>query len=425
MPDSNNLIPLLISTSDIEGGAARAAYRLHRALVNSGVPSRFAVATKRSDDTSVIELRDHSNWLWKRLRIRMEYLPLTFETASAGMRSPAWVGSVSAKEIAKHPHSLVNLHWICGAGVSIEQIGKIKSPVVMTLHDMWSFSGTEHYSDEERESGWRNGFSKTDGHYSSVDQWTWKRKQGNWGNIRHAVAPSNWMAQCARQSKLMRDWKISVIPNPVDLSVYRPIEKQLARELLGIPLDAKVVLFGALGGASDRRKGFDLLVESLKELQKSPSSTSPLIGVVFGQGDRGKIEGVELEIKWLGRLNDDLSLALAYSAADVTVVPSRQDNLPQCAVEAHACGCPVVAFRVGGLVDIVDHCESGYLANAFDTQDFAHGVEWCLKTIAQGSKLNHAARQKALQQWSPENVARKYCEVYKQVIADSDSASLS
>ena len=228
------------------------------------------------------------------------------------------------------------------------------------------------------------------------------------------VTPNTRLADCVRESALMREWPVTVVPNPVDTDRWKPLDQALARSLLGLPADVPLLLFGAMGGGRDPRKGFDLLVDALAHLR---GDLRDLYLVVFGQLAPRQPPDLGFPIHYTGHLHDDLSLRALYSAADLLVIPSRQDNLPNTGVEAHACGTPVVAFNVGGLPDIVEHESTGYLAHAFDAEDLAAGIVWVLKN--RGSRnLGHKARARALERHSYEVVADQYRSVYRQEIND-------
>ena len=182
------------------------------------------------------------------------------------------------------------------------------------------------------------------------------------------------------------------VPNCLDTARWQPIDQQLARELLGLPLGVPTLLFGALGGGEDPRKGFDLLLQALGQLRCQRSDLQLL---VFGQLAPREPPQLGFPIHYAGRLHDDLSLRALYSAADLMVVPSRQDNLPNTAVEAHACGTPVVAFRTGGLPDIVADRVTGALAEPFEPASLAVAIRWVLDDPQRRRVgLGHAARQR-------------------------------
>ena len=191
------------------------------------------------------------------------------------------------------------------------------------------------------------------------------------------------------------------------------MDKALARKLLGLPADVPLLLFGAMGGGQDPRKGFDLLAGALQYLRgKVPGMEL----VVFGQRAPQQPPELGFPVHFTGHLHDDLSLRALYCAADALVVPSRQDNLPNTAVEAQACGTPVVAFDVGGLPDIVEHMVTGYLARAHDPVDMANGFKWLLNKNADIAQIRSDARSKAIIKWSFSSIAEAYSMEYKDIL---------
>jgi glycosyltransferase involved in cell wall biosynthesis len=294
--------------------------------------------------------------------------------------------------------------------LSIADIGQLQQPVVWTLHDMWAFCGAEHYTDDQRwrEGYWRHNRPSYEGGFD-LNRWTWDRKRKHWRKPFQIVTPSQWLADCVRKSALMADWPVTVIPNPIDTELWQPVDKGLARQLLNLPQHVPLLLFGASDGTADPRKGFDLLRAALDRLR---GEIAGLELAVFGQGEPKQAPDVGFPVHYMGRMQDPLSLRVLYSAADAMVVPSRQEAFGQTASEAHACGTPVIAFKVGGLPDIVDHLKTGYLAAPFDIEDLARGVQWVLAEGDRSKNLGEAARQKALTLWTPEVVGNLYIQLY-------------
>ena len=211
----------------------------------------------------------------------------------------------------------------------------------------------------------------------------------------------------------MGDWPVTVIPYPIDTDIWQPVDKGLARQLLGLPQDVPLLLFGASGGTSDPRKGFDLLTAALDHLR---GEIDGLELAVFGQGEPKQPMNLGFPVHYMGRPQDPLSLRVLYSAADAMVIPSRQDNLPNTGLEAHACGTPVIAFKVGGLPDIVDHFKTGYLATPFDTEDLARGVQWVLGDGNLRKALSRSACERALKLWSPQVISNLYYRLYETLL---------
>ncbi|MBV9174157.1 MAG: glycosyltransferase, partial [Chloroflexi bacterium] len=315
-----------------------------------------------------------------------------------------------------------HLHWLSTGFVSIESIGKLDGPVVWTLHDMWPFTGGCHYSGECTAYSVACGACPElkSSHSVDLSRLVLLRKLAAWKRLNlTVVAPTAWLARRARASRLFGSRPVEVIPLGIDTSTYRPVPIPLARELLGLPQDAKVVLFGALGG--DYRKGRDLLDAALARADQS-RATGDLQLIVFGSaGTTRSSDASTTRTRYLGHLTDDLSLAVAYSAADVMVVPSREDNFPLTALEALACGTPVVGFDSTGLADMVDHCQTGYLARSFDPDDLWRGIQWVLEDDARRRALAQQARDKAVRDFAIEKVAMAYRNLYQRVTSASAS----
>ncbi len=300
--------------------------------------------------------------------------------------------------------------------ISIGEIGRINKPLVWTLHDTWAFCGMEHYfpiGDTRYVEGYLADNRLPEERGFDLNRWTWGRKRRAWSRPMNLICPSRWMADCVAGSALMRNWPACVVPNAIDIGRYSPIEKNLSRDILGLPAHAPIILFGAAGGTPDRRKGFDLLLAALAQgwggLERDP------ICAIYGQSEPRHPPSSPLPLHWLGHLDDDHSLKLAYSAADVFVLPSRQDNLPLTGIEAHACGCPVVAFDSTGLKDIVEHRSTGYLASPFDPTDLARGLRWVITDPQRHSRLRENARQRALDRWSSSRIASLHSEIYQAI----------
>jgi glycosyltransferase involved in cell wall biosynthesis len=335
-------------------------------------------------------------------------------------RSAAVFGEPLADAINNSDCDVVNLHWINGEFLSVGQIGRMRKPIVWTMHDMWPFCGTEHYTDDGPEARWRHGYTRANRPPEmrglDLDRWTWRRKQRAWRRPIHVVTPSAWLADCVRQSALFAGQPVTCIPNPLDLALFRPWPRDLARDAFKLPREAPLILFGALGHDPDGRKGLDLLLAAVRQLAASHCQAHVAI---FGQSRPAQPPQVGLPVHWIGRLNDDISLALLYSAADVMVVPSRMDNLPQTGTEAQACGCPVVAFRSGGLPSVVADRETGYLAEPFDPVDLAAGINWVIDDSQRQQALARQARAWACRIWEQDRLLAQYLEVYQQTVYDA------
>jgi glycosyltransferase involved in cell wall biosynthesis len=404
-----------ISYSDLSGGAAVAAYRIHKSLISIGVNSEMWVEKAVSGDWRVKTYQSK----WKRIIDIMKkfFSGRVIKLLKSGnkiLHSPAIFSSALVKKINESDASLINLHWVQNEMFSVSDISRIKKPIVWTLHDMWAFCGAEHYTEEYRWKVGYENYNRPDYERGfDVNKWTWKRKKKLWKNGIPIVTPSIWLGDCVKNSNLMSKWPTTIIPYPINNLVWKSMEKKLARNFLNLPENKTLLLFGAMGGSIDPRKGFDLLKESLHFIKNNENNIEL---VVFGQSSPKSPPELGFPIHFVGHLNDEISLRILYSAADLMIIPSRQDNLPNTGLEAQVCGLPVVAFNIGGMPDIVAHEKTGYLAKPFDTNDLAYGISWILSDLSLYSSIQENSRKRAIELWSEEIVGKKYITLYESVI---------
>jgi len=407
---------LHVSHSDKSGGAARAAYRLHCALQANGYFSRMLVQKKLSNDLSILGPENYFEKFISLAQIFLgEQCTRLQHTANTEHHTPSCGFPFGTRSLFTkiNQSDITHLHWFRETP-TLSTISRIKKPVVWTLHDMWAFCGAEHYASNSETTRWKTGYTRSNRPVNAkgidIDQWTWRRKKNHWRHPLHIITPSSWLADCVSQSILMRDWPVHIIPNTLDTSIFKPLNKSFARNILNLPQNTNLILFGAIKGANNPRKGFDLLLSALHKLSSSQSQEYTC--VIFGENKPKNPPLTNLPIYWTGHLNDEYSMALLYNAADVMIVPSRQDNLPQTGTEAQTCGCPVVAFNTTGLPDVVVHKKTGYLARPFEPEDLAHGISWILKNKERYEQVSAAARERAVRLWAPDVIVPQYIDVY-------------
>lgn len=405
---------LHLSTSDIDNGGARAAYRLHDGLRSLGCTSKMLVHSKFSTDSTIIVERSPLT----KLSPPISAIPLRFyPKRNSSMFSSQWFPDNLGKRVSQFNPDIVHLHWVCNGYLQIETVAKFSQPLVWTLHDMWPFTGGCDYNRdcEKYKESCGECPQLQSSRSSDLSRWVWKRKAQSWQNANLTiVATTSWMADCARSSSLFKNRRIEVIPLGLDTEKYKPINRQVARELLNLPQDKQLVLFGAITSTSEPRKGFQLLLPALQRLGASGWADQIEL-VVFGSSKPEKAINLGFNTHYLGRFHDDISLALIYSAADVMVVPSVQEAFGQTASEALSCGTPVVAFNATGLKDIVDHQQNGYLATPFEVDDLAKGIAWVLEDEERQQKLRFQARQKSLREFAKNVQARRYLSLYEEI----------
>ena len=408
---------LIVNTLDIQGGAARAAYRLYKSLLDADVDSQMLVMNKSSDDFMVLVQEKKTTKYFNKLRPVIESLPVRFyKERTKTLFSPSWFGFSSiVDKINEINPDIVHLHWICGGMIKIEDLKKIKAPIVWSLHDMWAFTGGCHYDEECKGYEKECGKCKVLGSDKENDlsRKVFNRKQKIFLQIENMtiVGLSKWLNNCSKNSTLLKDKNHINLPNPIDTKIFKPFDKEKARELWSLPKDKKLVLFGAMGATSDLRKGFDELSQALHKLEDKNIEF-----VVFGSSKPENAPDLGFRTHYLGSLADDVSLVTLYSAVDVMIVPSLQENLSNAIMESLACGIPVVGFDIGGNSDMIEHQINGYLAKPFDASDLAHGIEWILNN-ENYDELCKNAREKVLREFDSEVVAKKYIELYADILA--------
>lgn len=407
---------LIVNTSDIEGGAARAAYRLHRSLLDAGIESKMLVQSKASDDFTVIGPVSKFEKGLGRIRPTLDAIPVKrYKDRTKTLFSPAWLPfSNIVDRINEIDPDVVHLHWIAGGLLAIEDLAKIKAPIVWSLHDNWAFTGGCHimWECERYQESCGACPRLTSNKVNDLSRKIWLRKEKTFLKLpkMKVIGLSEWLANCAKQSSLFKNNEVVCLPNPINTETYSPFDKTQARELLNLPQDKKLIAFGAMSATSDINKGFNELAQALDHLPAEYEL------VVFGSSEPPISQGFKQKAHYLGHLHDDVSLRVLYSAADVMVVPSLQEAFGQTASESMACGTPVVAFGATGLLDIVDHQQTGYLAQPFDTQDLANGINWVLQHQSP-DKLASNARQKVLENFESSLVASKYIDLYREVLS--------
>jgi len=408
------IIHLLYADS---GGGHNAVYRVHQALLKKKIDSQMWVIKSKLDDNTVKQPLSKFQMIIIKLFLFFvnNFIVRLIKTKNLEKHSVSFFSSSFLKKINNCDADIINLHWIQGEMLSIKDISKIKKPIVWTLHDMWAFCGAEHYTNDNR---WQEGYNLNNRpSYErgfDLNRWTWKRKKKYWKKQFQIVTPSKWLASCVSKSALMKNYPVSVIPNPIDADFWRPMNKDTAKKELNLPTDVPLILFGAMGGGKNPRKGFDLLLNSLQNLKKNSKNKNFEL-IVFGENKNESNSKMSFPVNYLGHVYNNTNLQIIYNAADVMVVPSKQDNLPSTAVEAQICGTPVVSFDIGGLGDIIDHKKTGYLAKAFDIKDFADGISWVLDQ-SRSKELRNNARERSVIKFSEYKVADDYLKIYKNLL---------
>jgi glycosyltransferase involved in cell wall biosynthesis len=401
---------LHINQSDISGGAAIAGYRLHQGLLEQGIDSKMLVGTVKTDSDRVASVR-------RKPRIENQ---LNRFTRYSGLN---YINLLSSFDIPDHKFyqdadilNFHNLHTGYFNYLAIPKLTKTK-PAIFTLHDMWSFTGHCAYSyDCDR---WKTGCGKCPypDTYPEIKldntRLEWKLKNWVYSKSNLAIVTlSHWLTEQAKASMLNR-FPIHHIPNGIDTNAYQPLDRELCKNVLGIPKNKRVLLFGA-ESLKDQRKGGDLLLKALQQLPQSLKSETILL--TFGNGSESITSELGMQTINLGYVSSDRLKSIAYSAADLFIFPTRADNLPLVLQESMACGTPMVSFDIGGVPDLVRHMITGYLAKPEDAKDFCNGIVTLLEDLKLRQTMSVNCRAIALTQYPLELQAKRYIELYTQAM---------
>lgn len=402
---------MIVNKSNTSGGAGRAAYRLHHALRCNGVNSCMLVGSKDGYEKEVFEVYNKKNKQLHLFRYVLDSIPVRLYKNNKALFSPSIIpaGKI-VKKINESDVDIVHLHWICNGLISIEDIGKIQKPIVFSLHDMWLYTGGCHYDCGCGKYKSECGNCPVLGSNRKIDLsrigFERKRKLFTKKNNIVVVGLSNWMSECARSSRILKDKQIITLPNPIDAGKYQLVDKKIARKLHGLPVTKKLV---GCFASKDSRKGLEIVKKTLIELNDENIEV-----VVIGEAIKKNVDSM-CSIYNMGVLKDDVSLRLFYNSLDVMMVPSIQENLSNVIMESLACGTPVVCFKVGGNVDLVNHKVNGYLANECSVKEMISGIRWLIKNNIK-NKLGINARVKIEEQYDMNRVSRMYEEVYQNLL---------
>ena len=413
-----------LNTYDGNGGAGRACLRLSNALRANGIDSSVAVYYKFGKDPAIINL---SGGIFAKLKVIFNimaerYLAKFFVKALKTPFSLQWFGKDLQHNHLLKDADLIHLHWVNHGFLSpkfLAALDELEKPMVWTFHDSNAFTGGCHvrYTCENFHQQCGNCPLLRFSGEGDISHQTWKRKQKAYSKLNfHVVAPSIWMASSVKQSSLLGIRSVSVIPNTVEIDIFKPYVKAEAKKILKIAPEKFVIMSGFMPSKNDKHKGTDYLIAALNELaSRSEIDNSKIELVIFGNRDAKNMPEFPFKTTFLGTIQKDAHLAKCYSAADAFILPSLEDNLPNTVMESLACATPVVAFKTGGIPDMVKHLENGYLADYKSSNDLADGIEW-LFLHEDSATVQKEARRTILSHFAPQIIADKHLELYQNFI---------
>lgn len=406
------------------GGAGKACLRINKALKDHGVDSRVYVnfAFEKNKEVTNLSAGFFTKWFTAfgiiADRLISKYftkpLPVPFSV-------PFWGKNISHFDFLEDA-DIIHLHWINHAFLkpeNIAQLATLNKPIVWTFHDSNAFTGGCHVRYDcmnfKEECG--NCPLLNDPSPKDVSHRIWLTKQEAYKDLDlHIIAPSNWMKKSVEQSKLLGSRPVNVIPNTLNIKIFKPHAKLIAREKLGLPIDKFILMSGFMPSRKDFHKGTPHLVQAIELfIEKYKIDPSQIELVIFGNRNDKNVPEFPLKTTFLGTISKEEKLALCYSAADVFVSPSLEDNLPYTIMESLACGTPVVSFKTGGIPDMVTHKENGYLAKYRSPEDLAAGINFVFSHPQKG-KLNAAARQTVEEKFTEKIIADEHVQFYHSIL---------
>lgn len=410
-----------VVNADIIGGAPKAAFALNKALQEIGIDSKMLVQRKFSHDNDVFSI---SNTFLKnqKTNARMFFDLIQMKMFSKTKKGRFSFGNIGVS-IAKHDliqeADLVHIHWINEGFLSIKSLlefSKLNKPIVWTLHDMWAFTGGCHYSsgcDKYLSSCGDCPYLKfSSGKDFSNTIFLAKMKVYEKLDVAF-ITCSEWLADVARKTPLLKDKIVEPIHNTIDINIYKPLDQTYTREKLNLPEDKFLILFVALS-TKEERKGFTYLKGSLINLlNQYPALSHQIELLVLGSSSFEQVKGIPLKVNFTGRKKNDDEISEYYNAADIFLAPSLEDNLPNTVLESLSCGTPVVAFKVGGIPEMVEHKKNGYLAKEKSIEDFSNGIYWMFQNRNQFTDIGSNARNKIAEQFNPQLIANIHLSFYK------------
>ena len=419
---------LSVCTSEAGGGAPRAAYRIHQGVRKLGVDSRMFVKNKGTKDANVIALDEfvpHNplfqafDWTRNKVKNKIQHFRWNRYSNREDVFMSDLRGTALHGALKKLDYDVLHLHWINRRFISLKDLPKDK-PIVWTLHDSWPFCGVCHYFLDCKRYVQECGCcpflhsEKT----NDLSHIIWQKKAEVYKDLDlHIVSPSRWLCDCAKRSSLFGRFPVEVIPNCLDVKVFRPLDESeispMWQNFQKKKLTKPFVLYGAVNAATDRIKGFANLLSALKILEQNGHACDFEL-IVFGASESELSMEVNIPIHCVGYIADAKDLVSLYNLASVMVVPSHTENLSCAIMESLSCATPVVAFNIGGNGDLIEHKVNGYLAKEKDDVDLAEGILWCLENNA-GNNLGKAGREKVVREYTYGSVCQQYVELYQSV----------
>ena len=403
---------LHINYNDDSGGAAIAVQRIHEAQKIVGINSKILVAEKFSNDKDIIgpnSTLEEIKWkIFKSFNRKIERLQKIkrYDSNSFNILPNNFI-----KKLNKVDCDIINLHWIGNNLISIKSLSKIKKPIVWTLHDMWAYTGSEHYTKTKRFiEGYEKSNKPKDLKGFDIEKYCWELKKKYYPKQMLIIPTSKWQFENTKKSYLLKNQETRKITLPLDFDFWKPFNKKLARELLNIPHDKKVLLIGSQN-LGHIRKGFYLIDKIFQNIKNKN-----IMILSFGSNNnslKNMSSTKNISLKEIKPNTSDLKIA--YSASDLFIAPSIQESFGQTVLEAASCCLPSICFENNGFSEIIDHKINGYLAKENDLIDYSKGIDWCLENIKREQMEINISKLK--DKFSYQKIGNEYKSIYEKLLA--------
>jgi len=393
-----------------KSSAGSAAYRLHMAFLKSNIDSRMISLFPDTIPSERIKNLGRGARMRAKIDNKLQAFLHRNNKREYGLFSYPILGTNIAQLEEVKRADIIYIHWALLGFLnlrSIEKLAQLKKPIVLFMHDMWSITGGCHYSfgcEKYKSKCTGCQFFRGTNKKDDLSTKAFKKKlelYSKYDNL-YFVSPSKWLYYCAKESFLTKAKPSFNIPNVLDVEIFKPFNKDVAKNILNIHKDETVIAFGAMSLQSPY-KGWTYLKTALEILSRDEGKAN-IVVLLFGSSYNKRIaDSIPFKTKFVGYLHDEYSLAVIYNATNVFVSPSLADNLPTTILESLNCGTPVVGFEVGGIPDLIKHKENGYLAKYKDPTDIADGIKYCLQNKIEGYPLP---------EFAPANVIKRHLDLH-------------
>ena len=388
-------------------GAGKAASKIYEMLIKNNIQAELYVKKKNLEVSKKFLLESYKDKLHEISFDTFNYLTNKFfnnRFYSNEYKSLSWSSSPYLKLINNSKFDLIQLHWINNF-LSISDIGKIKKPLVWRFSDMWPILGIKHYENNKTENNKLSIFNYFEKKNILEKKKYWKKKI----NI---ISPSYWLKSQIKANNLTYDWPIKVIYTPINTDIFNPLDRSKIKFEYNVK-NHRVLIFGA-DNLFDKRKGLNILLDVFKNKLIDQKNNYTLF--TFGKGQIKEKKINNLNIRNFGYLKNKLEINKLYNVADVMILPSLIDNLPQIGLEAQTSGLPIITFRNSGLEELIKENETGLFTKEETSICLGNEIKNFFDNPQNISKFRLNSRLRSLDEWSEAVVYKNYINLYNDIL---------